>query len=401
LVGGEEDADFSSLELVIAALLRHRGTAPAALATLIKTLLGDTLRWQLADRGTTVSWQATVRLPLRDGSTATHPIAGQASTSTGTSRSQLSLPGSERQKRLPRRSAEVEVPLTDRYAQRYFLDGHTLVDIADSRAIKAERGSAGPVYRALRDWLLDHGVASEELARAALDLPILAARQAPYTALTGDGTHPLTPFQSHLRDVYRDGIPTTGADGQLARQTSWGVLWCAAPMLAERRVTEVLLDQPVPGAMMNAALVADLADIPYTTSGPHREVGQGVSLVDMTNGGRRRRARGETRPALPLFLAKDWAARDSRPGSAKKVGLRRCAHRACNGFLLPVPVPEVAGMLLCNVCRRLPGNDRVVFPQDYLLPWTGERRRDRDDGVQVGSVLAPNDPAERTTVAAA
>ena len=73
-------------------------------------------------------------------------------------------------------------------------------------------------------------------------------------------------------------------------------------MLAERRVFDVLKAQPVPGAAMCAAVVADRADVPYTTSGTNGVVGRGISLLDITHGGRRRRAENDNQPVLPRFL---------------------------------------------------------------------------------------------------
>jgi hypothetical protein len=55
-------------------------------------------------------------------------------------------------------------------------------------------------------------------------------------------------------------------------------------------------------------------------------------------------------------------------------------------------------MLLCDTCRRLPGNDLVVFPREYLKPWSGGRRhRDTDSGSHTGTVLVL--PERRTPAA--
>lgn len=378
-------ADFSSLELVIAALRRYRGAAPASLARVIKTLLDDSMRWELIDHGTHVSWSAQVHLPLSDGTLASARVQGKVPTSKGSSRGILIDENSERQQRLPKRARTATGSSADAYARRFFMDGASLSEIANNRDHVPHGGSRGSVYRDLRDWLLAHGVPTHDLARAALDMPLPGTRRALYRALTDDGTSPMDTFETFIGDVYRNGIPHPGA-GQ-PRQTSWGVLWCAAPMLGERRVYEVLKNQKVPGALMSAAVAADAADIPYTTSGSTRAVGRGVSLLDMTNGGRRRRADGDTSAVLPVFLTKDWAIRDTRPTSKKRVGLRRCEHGRCSGHLLPVPVPEVPGMLLCDTCRRVPGTDTLVFPRGYLLRWSGGRRRRTGDGTYIGTVL--------------
>jgi hypothetical protein len=382
------EADFSTLETVIAALLRFSGTAPHVLADAVQRLLGDSLRWQLTNQGTTMTWSGELHLPLRDGSTATRPIRGEVPVSRGTSRKSLVKPGSDRQKRLPQRSNAPTGSSAEAYARRFFLDGASIRDIEKDRDIVPAGGSASPVYRDLRAWLLDHGIASPDLARAALDLPILRSRRALFRALVGD-SGPADPFDAFVADVYRNGIPVA-SDGELARQTSWGVLWCGASMLAERRVFDILKAQPVPGVPMSAAQLADLADVPYTTSGRDRAVGRGVSLLDVVNGGRRRRADGYSDPVLPLFLIKDWITRDSRPAEQKTVALRPCLHRNCRGHLQPVPVPEVPGMLLCDACRRLPGNELVVFPREYLAPWSGGRRhRNGESGSHTGTVLVP------------
>lgn len=178
---GDDDADFSTLELVIAALRRFRSTAPAALAHLLHTLLGDSLRWQLEHHGTRISWSAVVHLRLRDGSVATRSLAGTVPTSTGSSRRHLIKKGSERQKRLPQRVAAAPGSSADAYAKRFFLDGASLAEIATDRGTTVHGGSAGTVYRDLRDWLLEHGVASLDLVRAALDMPIPRSRR-PSTA---------------------------------------------------------------------------------------------------------------------------------------------------------------------------------------------------------------------------
>ena len=385
----EDMADFSSLELVIAALRRYRGTAPAALAQVIKTLLGNSLRWDLIDHNTHVTWTAQMHLPLSDGTLATARIRGLVPTSKGSSRGILVDENSERQHRLPKRARTANGSSADNYAKCFFMDGASLDEIASNRGHVPHGGSRGSVYRDLRDWLLAHGVPTHDLARAALDIPLPGTRRALYRALTNDATSPLDTFETFIGDIYRNGIPHPGV-GQ-PRQTSWGVLWCAAPMLAERRIYDVLKNQKVPGARMSAAAAADAADIPYTTCGPSRAVGRGLSLLDMTNGGRRRRADGDTTAVLPLFLTKDWAKRDTRPAHKKHVGLRGCEHGRCRGHLLPVPVPEVPGMLLCDTCRRVPGNDIVVFPRGYLLPWSGGRRRRTGAGTYIGTVLQADD----------
>jgi hypothetical protein len=397
-VGHEHaEADYSTLEAVIAALLRFPGTAPRELADAVHRLLGGSLRWQLTRHGTTVTWTGELHLPLRDGSTATRPVRGELPVSKGTSRKSLAKPDSERQKRLPQRSAAPAGNSAEAYARRFLLDGASIRAIEEDRGIARAGGSHSPIYRDLRAWLLDRGVASPDLARAALDLPIVESRRALYRALTGDAD-PADTFDTFLADLYRNGIPTAGAGDEQARQTSWGVLWCGAPMLAERRVFDALKAQRVPGVPMSAARLADLADIPYTTAGRGRAVGRGTSLLDIVNGGRRRRAGGYSGSALPLFLIKDWTIRDSRPAEHKTVALRPCPHRNCRGHLQPVPVPEVVGMLLCDTCRRLPSNDLVVFPREYLQPWRGGRRhRDTEAGGHTGTVLAP--PAARTLAA--
>lgn len=381
-------ADFSSLELVIAALRRYRGTAPATLARVIKTLLGDSLHWDLIDNSTHVSWTAQVHLPLSDGTLATARIQGMVPTSKGSSRGILIEENSERQQRLPKRARTANGSSADAYAKCFFLDGASLDEIAANRGHVPSGGSKGGVYRDLRDWLLARGVPTHDLARAALDIPLPGTRRALYRALTDDGTSPMDAFETFIGGVYRNGIPHPAGG---PRQTSWGVLWCAAPMLAERRIYDVLKNQKVPGALMSAAVAADAADIPYTTSGSSRAVGRGVSLLDMSNGGRHRRADGDTTAVLPLFLTKDWAIRDTRPATQKRVGLRGCEHSRCSGHLLPVPVPEVPGMLLCDTCRRVPGNDTLVFPRGYLLPWSGGRRRRTGAGTYIGTVPQADD----------
>ena len=388
-VSGEQvaEADFSSLELVIAALLRNPGTAPAPLAHVIRSLIGDTLRWELVAYGTMVAWSATVSLPLRDGTFASRTTGGTVPTSPGSSRAHLSKRNSQRRHKLPKRVGTAGSHV-DAYAKRFFVDGCSLTQIEEDRGISIHGGSAGTVYRLLREWLMAHGVASMDLARAALDVPVLTSRRALYETLVGDGGALLDPFDVFIGDVYRNGIPLPQEDGGVRRQLAWGVLWCAAPMLSERRVYAALKAQPRPGSRMVASTVADIAGVPYTTSGARREVGRGMSLLDIANGGRPRRSKGDAGPVLPLFLGKDWEKRDPRPPEDKHVWLHDCPHPHCHGHLLPVPVPEVPGGLLCDACRRLPHNDLVVFPMEYLLPWSGGRRRKTTTGAHVGTVHA-------------
>ena len=75
------------------------------------------------------------------------------------------------------------------------------------------------------------------------------------------------------------------------------------------------------------------------------------------------------------------------PPEQKRVWLLPCPHAHCQRHLLPVPVPEVPGRLLCDTCLRLPHNAMLVFPKKYLLPWSGGRRRKTKEGTYVGTVL--------------
>ena len=50
-------------------------------------------------------------------------------------------------------------------------------------------------------------------------------------------------------------------------------------------------------------------------------------------------------------------------------------------------------MMLCDTCRRVPDDDLVVFPQEYLLWWSGGRRRQLADGSHVGTVLINREAA--------
>ena len=354
-----------TVEVVAAGLLRGDARLHPAFNQALFALFRGSARLRSAQHGSSWTFEATLHLPMRDGREAlvpitTAPIRGNANRNRrATSERTRTAPASEQTS-------------TDTLARLFFLEGMALDAIARARGLADDSGGSNSwVYKAIAAWLVEHQV-PRAAASAALDIPILATRSALYRGLTiGPGDDA---FAQHVHRTYT----TPGQVGQL---------WGDAAWQDSRAVFDVLRTLPHGrGLVPSVAAAANLDDA---------RVGEFITEGRPT---RRKGAEGSRRPAL--F--------HTEPASAIAVAQRLIVLLACthchddgeSAWLVPTLCAEVPDGMLCERCRRQPGDAAVTFPEAYLLRW-GSRRdtfatTTGRDVVVIHTLPLPGEPMEGT-----
>lgn len=329
------EADLGTLELVGVALMRCGTFAPASLNEALGHLLRDSLRVVPDPGALSVTWTATVTVPLAGGGEGTHRITSAHPVPAIAYSQRRSGPGPN---------------WADRLAAAYFDDGRDLRDVARERGIDgSSRNDSHPV-RQLRAWLREHGVVHPKRRLAAMDAPSEVRR---VLGRVLRGHPPASDYEALVREAYTTDEP-------------WGVCWAASTHDLSRALHAAV--ERLGGADIDPVEACQQAGLAW----------QDMILVT----GRRRIARegGENVLAGPA-LHRNWGSLDR--GADRRLALFTCPHRDClqrrrsgtAGVLIQLLVPELgpAG-LLCRTCRRRPDHDRAVFPEVYLQPWRGGRR---------------------------
>lgn len=365
-------ADLGSLELVGVALMRCGAKAPAALNDALAQLLGTSLRVIPASTGLSVTWTATVTVPLVDGGEGTHEIS-----------SPEPVPGIaftvRRINHRGKATAEKASPdWDDRLAQAYFDQGQSLAEVAAARGVDGSgKNDTYPVKR-LRAWLADHGVVNSKRRLAAMDAPS-EVRQVLARLLRGNS--PANAYEKILLETY-------------TRDDAWGACW-AADTHDHARTLHAAVEE-LGGKDVDPLKACQKAGLTWP------------EMVLVTGDRRLYRVGGEDVDAGPV-LHRNWTSLgqgDDPKKVTKTLSLLTCPHGDCltkrttgkPGVLVQLLVPELANPqtdrhvagLLCRSCRRTPDNTQAVFPEIYLKPWRGGRRSKVSDGDQehwVGSHL--------------
>ena len=349
-------ADIGSLELVGVALMRCGSKAPAALNDALALLLRDTLRVIPANTGLSVTWTATVTVPLVDGGEGTHEIS-----------SLEPVPGIaftvRRIDQHGKATGEKASPdWDDRLAQAYFDEGQSLAEVAAARGVDGSgKNDTYPVKR-LRAWLADHGVVNSKRRLAAMDAPS-EVRQVLARLLRGNS--PANAYEKVLLETY-------------TRDDAWGACW-AADTHDHARALHAAVEE-LGGKQVDPLKACQKAGLTWS------------EMVLVTGNRRLFRVGGEDADAGPV-LHRNWTTLgqgDDPKKVTKTLSLLTCPHGDClakrttgkPGVLIQLLVPELATPqtdrhvdgLLCRSCRRTPDNTQAVFPEVYLQPWRGGRR---------------------------
>ena len=365
-------ADLGSLELVGVALMRCGPKAPAALNDALALLLRDSLRVIPASTGLTVTWTATVTVPLVDGGEGTHEIS-----------SPEPVPGiAFTVRRLDRRGKATDEKASpdwdDRLAQAYFDEGQSLAEVAAARGVDGSGKNDTYPVRRLRAWLADHGVVNSKRRLAAMDAPS-EVRQVLARLLRGNS--PATAYEKVLLETY-------------TRDEAWGSCWAADTHDHARALHAAV--EALGGKNVDPLKACQKAGLTWP------------EMVLVTGDRRLYRVGGKDVDAGPV-LHRNWTSLgqgDDPKKVTKTLSLLTCPHADClakrttgkPGVLIQLLVPELANPstddhvagLLCRSCRRTPDNTQAVFPEVYLKPWRGGRRsKVVDDGQEqwVGSHL--------------
>lgn len=365
-------ADLGSLELVGVALMRCGAKAPAALNDALALLLRDSLRVIPASTGLTVTWTATVTVPLVDGGEGTHEIS-----------SPEPVPGiAFTVRRLDRRGKATDEKASpdwdDRLAQAYFDEGQSLAEVAAARGVDGSGKNDTYPVRRLRAWLADHGVVNSKRRLAAMDAPS-EVRQVLARLLRGNS--PANAYEKVLLETY-------------TRDEAWGSCWAADTHDHARALHAAV--EALGGKDVDPLKACQKAGLTWP------------EMVLVTGDRRLYRVGGEDVDAGPV-LHRNWTSLgqgDDPKKVTKTLSLLTCPHADClakrttgkPGVLIQLLVPELANPstddhvagLLCRSCRRTPDNTQAVFPEVYLKPWRGGRRsKVVDDGQEqwVGSHL--------------
>lgn len=349
-------ADLGSLELVGVALMRCGAKAPAALNDALALLLRDSLRVLPASTGLSVTWTATVTVPLVDGGEGTHEIA-----------SPEPVPGiAFTVRRIDRRGKATHEKASpdwdDRLAQAYFDEGQSLAEVAAARGVDGSgKTDTYPVKR-LKQWLADHGVVNSKRRLAAMDAPS-EVRQVLARLLRGNS--PANAYEKVLLETY-------------TRDETWGSCW-AADTHDHARALHAAVEE-LGGKDVDPLKACQKAGLTWP------------EMVLVTGDRRLYRVDGKDVDAGPV-LHRNWTSLGQGvvpKKVTKTLSLLTCPHADCltkrttgkPGTLIQLLVPELANPakddhvagLLCRSCRRMPDNTQAVFPEVYLQPWRGGRR---------------------------
>ena len=349
-------ADLGSLELVGVALMRCGPKAPAALNDALALLLRDSLRVIPASTGLTVTWTATVTVPLVDGGEGTHEIS-----------SPEPVPGiAFTVRRLDRRGKATDEKASpdwdDRLAQAYFDEGQSLAEVAAARGVDGSGKNDTYPVRRLRAWLADHGVVNSKRRLAAMDAPS-EVRQVLARLLRGNS--PANAYEKVLLETY-------------TRDQAWGSCWAADTHDHARALHAAV--EALGGKNVDPLKACQKAGLTWP------------EMVLVTGDRRLYRVGGKDVDAGPV-LHRNWTSLgqgDDPKKVTKTLSLLTCPHSDClakrttgkPGVLIQLLVPELANRatdrhvagLLCRSCRRTPDNTQAVFPEVYLQPWRGGRR---------------------------
>lgn len=349
-------ADLGSLELVGVALMRYGAKAPAALNDALAQLLGTSLRVIPASTGLSVTWTATVTVPLVDGGEGTHEISSPGP-----------VPGiAFTVRRIDRRGKATDEKASpdwdDRLAQAYFDEGQSLAEVAAARGVDGSgKNDTYPVKR-LRAWLADHGVVNSKRRLAAMDAPS-EVRQVLARLLRGNS--PANAYEKVLLETY-------------TRDEAWGSCW-AADTHDHARALHAAVEE-LGGKDVDPLKACQKTGLTWP------------EMVLVTGDHRLYRVGGKDVDAGPV-LHRNWTSlgQGNDPKKVTKtLSLLTCPHGDClakrtigkPGVLIQLLVPELANPqtdrhvagLLCRSCRRMPHNIQAVFPEVYLKPWRGGRR---------------------------
>lgn len=349
-------ADLGSLELVGVALMRCGAKAPAALNDALMQLLGASLRIIPARTGLSVTWTATVTVPLVDGGEGTHDIS-----------SPEPVPGiAFTVRRIDRRGKATDERNSpdwdDRLAQAYFDEGQSLAEVAAARGVDGSGKNDTYPVRRLRAWLAAHGVVNSKRRLAAMDAPS-EVRQVLARLLRGNS--PANAYEKILLETY-------------TRDQAWGSCWAADTHDHARALHAAV--EALGSKNVDPLKACQKAGLTWP------------EMVLVTGDRRLYRVGGKDVDAGPV-LHRNWTSLgqgDDPKKVTKTLSLLTCPHADClakrttgrPGVLIQLLVPELANPqtdrhvagLLCRSCRRTPANAQAVFPEVYLKPWRGGRR---------------------------